>query len=417
MKKQFYKNRELFKEIVFNLKAHKLRTLLTAFGIAWGIFILVVLLGISGGLKEGVFELFKGFSSKTIWFYGGTTKDNIAMRDTGEEVRFDIQELDKLKSIFPEIASVSSEIQESYVSVQYEGDQDYFNIVYTSDQTFSLKNLKTEKGRAINRQDIKEHRNVAVIGDRIANRFFPKENPIGKQLIIRDNQYLIIGVLSNKSILSLNEQQNIFIPATAFTEAIRPVNYISAIGVTVEQSNTKWIEERIKNYLARQYHFKVDDTSALYVVNYEEQMSVFSKFFSGFNIFLLFIGCCLLLTGVIGVSNIMYIIVKERSREIGIKKAIGATEIAIIKEFLLESVLLTLLAGLSGFMLGIGALWIVDLVLANSIGDEQIITRTVVEIKYLVLATLILALSGLLAGFFPAQKAVEIKPVEAMTNI
>jgi putative ABC transport system permease protein len=161
----------------------------------------------------------------------------------------------------------------------------------------------------------------------------------------------------------------------------------------------------------------VDDTSALYVVNYEEQMSVFSKFFSGFNIFLLFIGCCLLLTGVIGVSNIMYIIVKERSREIGIKKAIGATEIAIIKEFLLESVLLTLLAGLSGFMLGIGALWIVDLVLANSIGDEQIITRTVVEIKYLVLATLILALSGLLAGFFPAQKAVEIKPVEAMTNI
>ena len=236
MKKQFYKNRELFKEIVFNLKAHKLRTLLTAFGIAWGIFILVVLLGISGGLKEGVFELFKGFSSKTIWFYGGTTKDNIAMRDTGEEVRFDIQELDKLKSIFPEIASVSSEIQESYVSVQYEGDQDYFNIVYTSDQTFSLKNLKTEKGRAINRQDIKEHRNVAVIGDRIANRFFPKENPIGKQLIIRDNQYLIIGVLSNKSILSLNEQQNIFIPATAFSEAIRPANYISAIGVTVEQS-------------------------------------------------------------------------------------------------------------------------------------------------------------------------------------
>ncbi len=163
MKNQFYKNNELLKEIVFNLKAHKLRTILTSFGIAWGIFILVVLLGISGGVKEGVFELFKGFSSKTIWFYGGTSIDNIAMRDTGEEVKFNIQELDKLKHIFPEVTSVSSEIQESYVSVQYDGNQDFFNIVYTSDQTFSLKNLKTEKGRAINLQDIKEHRYVAVI--------------------------------------------------------------------------------------------------------------------------------------------------------------------------------------------------------------------------------------------------------------
>jgi len=334
MNNLFYKNHELFKEIFFNLKVHKLRTILTAFGIAWGVFILVVLLGISGGVQEGVFELFKGFSSKTIWFYGGTSNDNIAMRDTGEEIKFSVNELENLKKVVPQILSISSEIQQPHTSVLFEGVQDYFNLAGASSQTFNLKSLKISKGRAINVQDNKERRSVAVIGDRIVNRFFSKENPIGKHLTISGNQFLIVGILDNKSFLSVNEQNNIFIPVTSFSEYIRPVRYVNSIGITIKEGNTKWVEEKIKNYLSRRYHFNIEDPGALYVVNYEEQMSAFSKFFSGFNVFLVFVGCCLLLSGVIGVSNIMYIIVKERTREIGVKKAIGATETAILKEFI-----------------------------------------------------------------------------------
>ena len=413
----FNKKQELFKEIILNLKVHKLRTILTAFGIAWGVFILVVLLGISGGVQEGVFELFKGFSSKTIWFYGGTSTDNIAMRVTGEKIKFSVDELKKLKEIAPQITAISSEFRQTNTSVQFKSVQEYFDLAGASAQSFSLKGLEIKNGRAINIQDNKKRRSVAVIGDRIVNRFFSKRNPLGKHLTINGNEFLIVGVIDNKSFLSVNEQNKIFIPATSFSEYIRPVRYINSIGITIKDGNTKWVEERIKNYLSHRYHFRADDPGALYIVNYEEQMSAFSKFFSGFNIFLVFVGCCLLLSGVIGVSNIMYIIVKERTREIGVKKAIGATETAILKEFILESVVLTLVSGITGFALGMGVLEIIDVFLANISGDEQLITHTVIEIKYLVLAILILSASGLLAGFFPAQKAAEIRPVEAMTNI
>ncbi len=417
MNNPFYKNHELFKEIVLNLKVHKLRTILTAFGIAWGVFILVVMLGISGGVQEGVFELFKGFSSKTIWFYGGVSKDNIAMRDTGESIKFSVDELKNIKKLIPQIIAVSSEIDQPHTSVLFEGEQEYFNLVGASAQTFGLKNLKIKDGRTINSPDNKNRRSVAVIGNRIVNRFFSQRNPLGKHLIINGNEFLIIGVLNNKSFLSFNEQNNIFVPISSFSEYVRPVRYINSIGITVKEGNTKWYAEKIKKYLSRRYHFRNDNLGALYVVNYEEQMSAFSQFFSGFNIFLIFVGCCLLLSGVIGVSNIMYIIVKERTREIGVKKAIGATETAILKEFILESLILTLISGVIGFAMGMGALKIIDILLASLNGGEQIITHTVVEIKYLVMAIIILSLSGLIAGFFPAQKAAEIKPVEAMTNI
>jgi putative ABC transport system permease protein len=417
MSNLFYKNHELFKEIILNLKVHKLRTILTAFGIAWGVFILVVLLGISGGVQEGVFELFNGFSSKTMWFYGGVSTDNIAMRDTGEDIKFSVDEMENLKKIFPQITSISFDIQQPNTSVQFQGVQEYFNLTGASGETFQLKSLKISEGRVINAQDNKERRSVAVIGDRIVNRLFSKENPLGKHLTINGNQFLIVGILDNKSFLSVNEQNNIFIPVTSFSEYIRPVRYVNSIGITIKEGETKWFENKIRNYLSRRYHFNVDDPGALYVVNYEEQMSAFSKFFSGFNIFLVFVGCCLLLSGVIGVSNIMYIIVKERTHEIGVKKAIGATETAILKEFILESVVLTLVSGIAGFVLAMGALEIIDVLLSNLTDEEQIITHTVVEIKYMVLAILILSFSGLLAGFLPAQKAAEIKPVEAMTSI
>ncbi len=417
MKPLFYKNHELFKEIFLNLKVHKTRTILTAFGIAWGIFLMVVLLGISGGLQDGVFGLFRGFSAKTIWFYGGTSNDNIALRDTGHEIRFKVTDLNVIEELIPNIKAISPEIQWPDAQVSFESETGRFNIKGTTSQTFTLKNLDMKEGRPIKASDIAEHREVAVIGDRAVNRFFNGKNPLGKYISINASDFLIIGVIENKSFLSMNEQNSIFIPFSSFADHIRPVDFISSIGITLKEGDTQWASNRIKTFLAGKYHFAKDDANALYIVNYEEQMSVFSKFFTGFNIFLVFVGCCLLLSGIIGVSNIMYIIVKERTREIGIKKAIGATQTAILKEFISESLVLTLLSGGVGYLLGMGALSIVDLLLANLPGEDQIITHTVIEPEYLILAIIILSFFGLLAGFFPAQKAAGIKPMEAMTNL
>lgn len=414
MRIDFFKHQELFKEIILNLKLHRIRTILTAFGIAWGVFILVVLLGISGGVQEGVTELFKGFTKKTVWFYGGKSDKNIAFRETGKEIKFDISEMENLKRIFPKVAFVSPEIQKPWVAVFFQNEIDFYNVIGVNDQTLDIKSLVVNKGRKINLRDINEANEVAIIGDRAVKRFFAGLDPIGKQIEISGQNFLIVGVVEQGSALSMNEYHSIFIPYTTFSQVVAPVRQIGTIAVTFSGGEIENLIKQIKSYLARKYYFDVDDSEALYIVNYEEQMTSFKKFFSGFNIFLLFVGCCMLLSGIIGVSNIMYIIVKERTREIGVKKALGATSSSVLREFLLESLILTLLAGLVGLILGYGTLRIIDLLIDQMLEGNQFLSSTKLDPIYLLFALIILSVSGLLAGFFPALKAAEIRPIEAM---
>lgn len=408
---------ELLNEIIINLKAHKLRTLLTSFGIAWGIFILVVLLGISGGVQDGVFKLFKGFTSKTIWFYGGESSDNITYRSTGSKIVFQLSDIETIKNRIPKISNISPEIILPNYPVQYRFETGNFGVSGCTSQLFELKSLKIKEGRRLNQQDIILKRRVAIIGDRVVKHFFTNKEPLGEYINLNGIDFSIVGLLDDKSFLALNEQNNIFIPQTSFEEIIKPILEIQSFGVNVNAKNTKPSEERIRKYLANKYRFDEKDEKALYVVNYEDQMSVFSKFFNGFNLFLIFVGVCLLLSGVVGVSNVMYIIVKERTQEIGIKKAIGATSSMVLKEVIIESLLITVLSGLIGFLAGFGMLKLIDLVLSNQLDSDQFMSRTVLEPQYMILAMIILTISGLVAGFFPAHKAANIKPVEAIQSI
>ncbi len=416
MKKSFNYRSELLKEIFQNLKKHKLRTFLTAFGISWGIFILVVLLGISGGVQEGVFTLFKGFTSKTLWFYAGETNKNAELRESGNKIIFKQSDIEAIHNLLPNIKAITLELQQNS-RVIHNSESRYFPVKASNSNTFKVKNLKVEKGRIINSRDVKEYRRVAVIGDRIAKHFFRNQGVNGEILTINGFDFEIIGVLDNSSFLTMNEQNSVYIPISTFSETIGDVENISAFGVTISKGKPAYYAEKIKNYLARQYFFNSDNQKALYVVNYEEQMSAFSKFFKGFNIFLLFVGCCLLLSGVIGVSNIMYIIVKERTQEIGIKKAIGASSVLVLKEFILESLILTLLSGIVGILLGIGTLKIIDLIISSMLGDEQIITKTTLDMGYIILSFVVLSFAGLIAGFFPAQNAAKINPVTAINRL
>ncbi len=417
MKVPFQKYYELVKEIYSNLKAHKLRTLLTSFGIAWGIFILIVLLGISGGVQEGVYRLFKGFTQKTIMFYGGESDENISMRDSGKDITFKFFDLEVIKKSIPNIIAISPEIQNSGTVVIHNSERGHFTIKGINTQSFKLKNLKVKQGRRINKRDIHEGRNICIIGDRIVKQFFSNSNPINKNISVNGTDFLVVGIMDNKSLMSMNEQNCIFIPYTSFSEVIKPIHEFKSFGITVADGNTKWYAEKITSLLAKKYHFDSNNNKALYVVNYEEQMSSFSKLFNGLNIFFVFVGCCLLLSGMIGVSNVMYIIVKERTREIGIKKAVGASSVVVLKEFLFESVILTILSGILGLVIGTGFLKLINLMVSKSTGDDRFFTHTALEPKYIVLAITILLFSGLVAGFLPAFKAAKIKPVVAMRSL
>jgi putative ABC transport system permease protein len=404
-------------EIFHSLKAHKIRTILTAFGISWGIFILIVLLGISGGLKEGVFNLFKGFTKNTVWFHGGRTDKNSNTRESGKNIQFSMKDINKITRLNSQILYISPEINNQGTRVFFEDEQMYINVKGVSNQYFQLKGLKLGKGRPFNYKDIKNICHVAVVGDRIKQNLFKNTNPIGQDIIIENCYYMIIGTLDKKSFFAMNEQNSVFIPRTTFSKTIREAEKFNSFGITVKGNTTKHLINRVESYLSREYNFPVTDQSALYIVDYKEQLSMFSNFFNGFNLFLVFVGCCLLLSGIIGVSNIMYIIVKERTYEIGIKKAIGAPSSKILMEYILESVILTVLAGITGIILGIGTLIIIDLLLAEYSSDKQLITKTMIEMKYVVLSIMLLSFSGFIAGVFPAKKAAEVKPVEAIQSL
>lgn len=417
MKNLTFINGEFLREIFLNLKAHKLRTILTSFGISWGVFLLVILLGISGGVQQGVTGLFSGFTKKTIWFYGGSSNHKIAYRKSGRDIRFDLEDITHIKNNIPNVASVSTEVIKTPTPVFYENEKGWFKIIAINEYLFDLKSLEIGQGRKFNSKDIEEKKNVIIIGERIVQRFFKKSDPLGKSLQIGNQNFTIIGVLDKKSFFSVNERNSIFVPLTTFSETVMKVDHLPSLAVTISNVSSKSVITKIKSFLARKYHFRLEENGSLYIVNHEEQMSAFDKFFKGFNIFLLFVGCCLLLSGIIGVTNVMYIIVKERTNEIGIKKAIGAAPAQILKEFILEATILTVISGLTGLLLGIIALKGIDLAILKLIKNDQIITKTILDIKYLILTTILLVVSGILAGFFPARKASGIKPVEAMRSL
>ncbi len=406
--------REYVIEIIQSLKAHKIRTVLTAFGISWGIFILIVLLGISGGVKDGVFNLFKGFTKNAVWFHGGNTEVNSSKRESGKNIQFSMKDINNITRQNNQILQISPEIKNVGTPVFFNSEQMHVNIKGISNQYFQLKSLDLEAGRPFNNKDIKNNRHVAVIGDRVKQDLLKNTDPIGQDIIIENCYYMIIGVLDKESFFAMNEQNSVFIPRTTFSKTLRVADKFNSFGITIKGNKTKPIINRVKGYLAREYNFPPSDQSALYIVDYKEQLTMFSKFFNGFNLFLVFVGCCFLLSGIIGVSNIMYIVVKERTYEIGIKKAIGAPASKILMEYILESVILTVLAGIAGIILGIGALKIINLLLAEYSSDKQLITRTIIETRYVVLSVMLLSFSGFIAGVFPAKKAAEVKPVEAI---
>lgn len=410
---------EIVSEILNNLRAHKLRTLLTSFGIIWGVFILVVMLGISGGVKDGVLNLFDGFTRNVIWFYGGESEDGMHIRESGRSILFAPEDIENIKINHLDKIKISSEIiiGDFKVLDYNRRNEGWFQLKAVGKDYFDVKGLKVSSGRSFNIKDYDEQRRVVIVGDRITQNLFGGENPIGRDILIKNEYFTIVGSLDEKSFFAMNEQNSIFMPQNIATNTIRKINGIPGFGILSNNYELDGIESRIKTYLSEKYHFSRDDQRALYIVNYKEQLSVFSTFFDGFDIFLVFVGFCLLLSGIIGISNIMYIVVKERTGEIGIKKAIGAPSSQILKEFILEALALTLFAGVIGLLLGIGALEIIDFIIAENLDGDEFFKKTNVNSRYVVLSILALSLAGFMAGLFPASKAAEISPVEAMKEL
>ncbi|EEK14984.1 efflux ABC transporter, permease protein [Capnocytophaga gingivalis ATCC 33624] len=407
---------ETLREIIHSIRQNKVRSFMSGFGIMWGIFILVLLLGVGKGVEYGVQNQLKSFASKSIFVWGGETSMKYKNMQEGRRIFFNKYLLEDIKRRFPEIEGLSPRISVSKNIIF--GKRNYYTSVtgITHDYWMFSNFRMIEGSRPFNLMDDKKVRNVAIIGKKVATKLFLNDNPLDKLINVGGVYYRVIGVMKNDDMMSQRVESDIFVPFPSFTCNIQDAPDISTFALYLRddaQISIPDFKKKITNYLARTLRFDENDPNAVYVHAFEEEISSVNSIFTGISVFIWIVGLCFLISGIVSVTNILFIVVKERTNEFGLRMAIGATPRHIIIQVLLEALIITLASGLMGMFLGIGVLKLVNMFLTAT-GGLGLLKTTEIDMGIASLAVFIMVLSGIFAGTFPARKASKIEPVAAM---
>ena len=407
---------ETLREIIHSIRQNKVRTFMSGFGIMWGIFILVLLLGVGKGVEYGVQDLLKSFASKSVYVWSGETSMKYKNMQEGRQIFFDKYLLEDIRRKFPEIKGLSPRATLSKNAI-YGKKNCYTTITGIAHEYWSFSNFKMIEGsRPFNVMDDKKARNVAIIGKKVATKLFLNDNPLDKLINVGGVYYRVIGVMKNDDMVSQQAESEIFVPYPCFTRNIQDTPDISVFGFYLSDDtkiSMNSFKEKILNYLARSLRFDANDPNAVYIQTLEEQIANINSIFTGISVFIWIVGACFLISGMVSVTNILFIVVKERTNEFGLRMAIGATPYHITLQVLLEALIITLGSGLLGMFLGVGVLKLINIVLAAS-GGMGLLKTTDIDMGIALLALFIMVLSGIFAGTFPARKAAKIEPVAAM---
>ena len=405
---------DLANEILATLRHNKLRTALTGFAVSWGIFLLIVLLSVSRGLVNGMESMFSQRDTETVSIRGGFAQK--AFKGLKEDRRVSLRDSD-LPVLTSQNANVVGEViaQVSNDSLQVTSPNDYLTGGYKGVYPSELRNsdLDMTAGRFINQNDINSKRRVAVINEESAKTLFGKENPIGQLVKISDLSFTVVGTYKQAW------RRVVYIPystARAMSGGSDIVN-----NITVKLKNVTTIveseaaEKGFRSTLGRQHSFSDDDNGALWIWNRFSDYMRTSTAMGAIGMAVWVIGLLTMLSGIVGVSNIMFVSVRERTHEIGVRRAIGAKPRIILRQIILESVAITTLFGYIGIVLGV----LVSQGIATLVGDggeRPIIKDPTVDISIAIQVTVVLIIAGALAGLFPAMKSLKIKPVEALRD-
>ena len=389
---------------------------MSGFGIMWGIFILVLLLGVGKGVEYGVQDLLKSFASKSIFVWSGETSMKYKNMQEGRQIFFDKYLLEDIRRKFPEIKGLSPRTTISK-NVIYGKKNFYTTVTGIAHEYWSFSNFKMIEGsRPFNVMDDNKARNVAIIGKKVATKLFLNDDPLDKLIDVGGVYYRVIGVMKNDDMVSQQAESEIFVPYPSFTRNIQDTPDISVFGFYLSddaQISVIDFKKKIVSYLARNLRFDENDPNAIYVQTLEEQLENINSIFTGISVFIWIVGACFLISGMVSVTNILFIVVKERTNEFGLRMAIGATPYHITMQVLLEALIITLASGLLGMSLGVGVLKLINIVLSAS-GGLGLLKTTEIDMGIAFLAVFIMVLSGIFAGTFPARKAAKIEPVAAM---
>ena len=412
---------DALQEILFTLKQNSLRTFLTGFGVFWGIFMLVLLLGAGEGLKHGIEEGFSSDVRTSMWINAWKTSVPYKGLAHGRQIQLTESDIDALAQNIPEIDLIAAEnamgsIWRGDIYITYKQKSGNFSVFGVGDGYFKIKKFQDyHHGRRLNEFDEDESRKVVVIGTRVAERLFaPDVNPVGLQIAINGVSVKIIGVFYDSG-WEGRMSERIYMPLAAYQKTFGRGNDIGVIGLLPKDgSDNSMVSEKVLKILKERHNVAPSDTSAIRLFDLAKQSEEVNNTFSAISLFIWFVGLGTLMAGIVGISNIMIISVKERTREIGIRKALGAQPGEIIRTIVSESLLVTLLAGYIGLVVSVGLLELFNMATEKSGASLPYFSRPEVDISVALIALFILVAVGAIAGIIPAWQAARVSPIEAM---
>ncbi|MHA6697130.1 ABC transporter permease [Chryseobacterium sp. A321] len=415
--------RDTWQEIYHSLRNNKLRTFLTMIGVAWGMFLYVALLGAAKGMENGFDKVFSGFATNSIFMWAQNTNIPYAGFPKGRQMNLHMGDIEYLQSKVPQIDYISP--QNSRGNFGTPGEQMSRNgntEIYTLTGDLPIGNKISEKkllyGRYLNDSDVNESKNVIVIGEEIYKNFFDhkkNENPLGKSINVKGIFFNVIGVFKVKSQGGMESDRASYIPLSTFRKMYNDGDKVGFFAIVSKpDADLTVVETEAKDQLKKRYDVSPDDSNAYGSFNLGKEFKKLTGFLTGMQLLTIVVGTLTILAGVIAISNILLITVKERTKEIGIRRALGAKPSEVRNQILLESVVITISSGILGFMFGIFLLMILNMATQNQ--DAFPFYNPTVDYSNVVVAMAVMLSLGLVIGMIPAQRAVKIRPIEALRS-
>lgn len=414
-----------WQEIMSVLRKNKLRTFFTAFGVFWGIFLLVIMMGSGNGLRNSALSGFGDMATNSFFMWTQRTTMPYKGFQRGRFFNFRNGDTEAIRQNISDVDLVAPRLQawgfrspgDNVVRGERTGA---FDIYGDTPDLFKISPMNILKGRTLNEADVKELRKVVVIGERVLNEMFATgENPLGEYLRIQGVYFKVIGVVRSKSdgFQAERDERSVFMPITTMQRTYNLGDRVGWYSITAANGvPASQVEKQVKDLMKKRHHIHPDDDRAVGSWNMENEYNKFMNLFNGIKILVWIVGLGTLFAGVVGVSNIMMIVVKERTKEIGIQRAIGATPAHIISQIIVEAVFLTTLAGYFGLVAGVGIIELIDYLLTVSQAESEMFKNPEINFNMAMSSLLVLLVAGVFAGMIPARRAVSIRPIDALRD-
>ena len=405
---------ENIREVFFFLRQYKTRTFMTMFGIVWGTMTVILLLSFGVGVKRSMSKNMHGMGDRIVILWPGST--SIPFQGYGRDrgIRFREEDADLLRREIDQIASISPEYSRWEIPIRVEDKVSKTSVAGVVPEYGPMRNIwPLSGGRWINELDIIERKRVAFIGDKLSDFLFGEGNTaVGRYILVGDSPFLVIGVLRKKtqpSCYTTRDQDRVYIPASTFSSYFGHTYINNIVYRAADARQTEAVKSRVFQVLGKKYRFDPKDDQALFFWDTTEMDRFIHYFSMGFNIFMGLIGAITLIVGGIGLANIMYVVIQERTREIGIKRSVGAKRRHIMGQFILEAFIIIGLSAALGFGLAVLLIKVISL-----FPIEDFVGHPVLSLPVAVASASLLAMIGFIAGFFPARRASRLVVVECL---